>query len=403
MTTGNVELAQGPSTLAEYFKAYVVRLRSGELGALPIIIGIVLMGLVFGTQSDVFLTPRNITNLIVQASGLTAIAIGVVFVLLIAEIDLSVAWVGGVGAAMLAVLLRSTGLPWPLVVVAALTAVSLIGIVQGAIVAKLGVPSFVVSLAGLLAWNGVVLLIVGRGGTIVIQDKVIIGIANTFLSPSAGWLVATVVVGIFAASQFTQRIAKGRRGLPTKPLVVAVAQVAGAAALVAGLMVMFNRDRGLPLVTVIILVLLVGFGWLASRTKFGRHVYAVGGNPEAARRAGINVARIKIIVFMISSLMAGVGAIILASRLRSVDNAVGGGNLLLNAIAAAVIGGTSLFGGRGRVVNALLGALVIQSVENGLGLLGRGSGEKFIISGLVLLAAVIVDSVGRRNGQSGSK
>ena len=279
----------------------------------------------------------------------------------------------------------------------------MIGFVTGVIVTKAGVPSFVVTLAGLLVYSGVVLTLTteaSNSGTIRIQDDTVVDIAGAFLSDGLGWLLGIGSVVVFAAVQLRTALSRRSRGLQTKPVILVVLQIAGLAAVVAWAVWYANRDRGVPFVIVIMLVLLTFWSFVAARTAFGRHIYAVGGNPEAARRAGINVDRIRIAVFMIMGFMAGAGGIILASRIRSVSTGTGGGNLLLNVIAAAVIGGTSLFGGRGRPVNALLGALVIASVANGMDLLGLAAGTKFIVTGLVLLAAVLVDSISKKGRAS---
>jgi len=327
----------------------------------------------------------------------------VVFVLLLGEIDLSIGYVSAVAAVTMTLLMREPGgWPWPLAIGVALLAVAGIGLLQGLIITTFEVPSFVVTLAGLLAWNGVVLILIGGAGTVIIQERVVIGIANYFLPALWGWIVAALFVGGFAFLQVQQVLARRRQGLPTKPVLIVVLQGIFLAVLAGIAVYVSNQDRGVPFVGIILLIFLAGFSFIAVRTPFGRYVYAVGGNKEAARRAGITVERIRVIVFMLSSVMAGCGGIILASRLRSVDTAAGGGNLLLNAIAAAVIGGTSLFGGSGRVSSAVLGALVIASVENGMGLLGLSSGVKFVITGLVLLVAVLVDAISRRSrSQSG--
>jgi D-xylose transport system permease protein len=389
-------------SFSDYVNDWLRRVRAGDLGFLPIIVGLIVIAIIFGSLQPVFFSERNFVNLLLQMAGITAIAIGIVFVLLIAEIDLSVAFVSGVGAVIMALLLRESGpnWPWPLAVGAALLSTTAIGLLQGLIITKAGVPSFVVTLAGLLAWSGVVLILtteLSTAGVIVIQNPVVLGIANAFLPSFWGWVLFAVVVVGFAAMQLAQRQSHLRQNLSVKPVSLLALQFIGLA-IVTGVVVWYaNLDRGVPVVAVIILLLLLFWSFIARRTPFGRYVYAVGGNPEAARRAGINVDRIRIIVFMISGLMAGVGGIILAARLRSVDTNSGGGNLLLNAIAAAVIGGTSLFGGSGRVISALLGALVIASVENGMGLLGLPSGVKFVVTGGVLLAAVLVDSFSRRS------
>ncbi len=392
-------------SFGSYVSNWLRRVRAGDLGSLPIIIGLLAIFAYFGLQSPVFFGTRNFVNLLLQMAGITTMAIGVVFILLIAEIDLSIAFVGGVGGVTMTLLLRESGpaWPWPAAVGLALLTTTLIGLLHGLIITKASVPSFVVTLSGLLAWSGVVLIMTTKwttAGTIVIQNDVVLGIANQYLPPMWGWALAGFIVLVSAALQLFQRMTLVRQNLPAKPMSILLAQLVGLTAVISFVVWYANQDRGVPVVTVIVLVLLVFWSFVASRTRFGRYVYAVGGNPEAARRAGINVDRIRIMVFMISGFMAGVGGIILASRLRSVDTNTGGGNLLLNAIAAAVIGGTSLFGGSGRVSSALLGALVIASVENGMGLLGLASGEKFVITGLVLLFAVLIDSFSRRSRAS---
>jgi D-xylose transport system permease protein len=394
--------AAGRETLSGYASRWWQGVRAGELGSLPIIVGLVVIALVFGLLDETFFEERNFTNLLLQMAATATIAIGVVFVLLIGEIDLSVAYVSAVGGVVTALLLRPGDPGWPswLVIAIALTITTLIGMAHALIITKAGVPSFVVTLAGLLIWSGVVLYLTvdySDAGTIRIQDDTVIGIANNFLSPAWGWAIAVIVVVAYAVSQINT--ARGRRagGLYAKPASVLVLQVAGLAIVTFATVWYANRDRGVPTVTLILAILLVFWSFVASRLRFGRHVYAVGGNAEAARRAGINVDRIRIMVFMISGFMAGVGGIMLASRARSVATNAGGGNLLLNVIAAAVIGGTSLFGGTGRVVSALLGAIVIVSIENGMNLLGLPQGTRFIITGLVLLGAVLIDAISKRS------
>jgi D-xylose transport system permease protein len=393
--------ARGEQSLGAYLTAWWQRVRSGDLGSLPIVVGILAIVVVFGILDSRFFLERNFTNLLLQLAAVATIAIGIVFVLLIGEIDLSAAFVSAVGAVVMTLLLRpgDPGWPWWAAILAALAITTTIGFLHAIVITKAGVPSFVVTLAGLLTWSGVVLVLTTQfstAGTIRIQDDVVVGIANQFLNPGAGWLVGLLVAAGFGVAQF--RFAQIRRegGLEAKPVALIALQVLGVAIATLAVVGYANRDRGVPTVTLILLVFLVIWSFVASRTRIGRHVYAVGGSAEAARRAGINVDRVRIAVFMISSFMAGVGGIILASRLRSVATNTGGGNLLLNAIAAAVIGGTSLFGGKGRVISALLGAIVIASIENGMNLLGLASGTKFVITGLVLLAAVLVDALSKR-------
>jgi D-xylose transport system permease protein len=393
--------AHRPDTLSGYLQTWWQGVKYGELGSLPIIVGLGVIALVFGILDDTFLTERNFTNLLLQMTYIAVIAIGVVFVLLIGEIDLSVAYVSAVGGVVMTLLLRpdNPGWPWWAAVGVALLCTTAIGFAQALVITKAGVPSFVVTLAGLLIWQGVVLILVtsvSTGGTVRIQDDTVIGFANDFLSEAAGWILALVVVGAFALAQLYTARSRRATGLYAKPLVVIVLQIAGLALVTFAAVWYANQDRGVPQGFVILGVFLVFWSFVASRTRFGRHVYAVGGSAEAARRAGINVDRVRITVFMIGGFMAGVGGIMLASRLRSVATNTGGGDLLLNVIAAAVIGGTSLFGGVGRVTAALYGALVIVAIQNGLDLLSIRSGTKFVITGLVLLAAVLVDAYAKR-------
>jgi D-xylose transport system permease protein len=376
-----------PETFSGYLRRWWERVRAGDLGSLPIVVGLVV--------------ERNFTNLLLQMATVATIAIGIVFVLLIGEIDLSVAYVSAVGAVVMALMLRpgDPGFPWWLAIGLALAVTTTIGFLHSIVITKAGVPSFVVTLAGLLMWSGVVLILTTQystAGTIRIQDKTVVGIANDFLPLFWGWVVGGVIVAGYALSQLQAARSRLASGLYAKPAPVLLLQIAGLALVTFAAVWYANLDRGVPTVTVILLILLAFWSFVAARLRFGRHVYAVGGNAEAARRAGINVDRVRMAVFMISGFMAGVGGIILASRLRSVATGTGGGNLLLNVIAAAVIGGTSLFGGTGRVVSALLGALVIAAIENGMNLLGLASGTKFVITGLVLLGAVLVDALSKR-------
>jgi D-xylose transport system permease protein len=388
-------------TLSGYLRLWWQGVRAGELGTLPIIIGLLLIGLTFGILEENFLTERNLTNLLLQTAAYAAIAIGVVFVLLIGEIDLSVAYVSAVGAVVMTLLLRpdDPGWPWWAAIAVALLCTTTIGLLQALVITKAGVPSFVVTLAGFLIWSGVVLILTTQystAGTIRIQDDTVIGIANDFLSEVWGWILAVAVVVAYAALQLRTALSRRAGGLAGKPMALIVLQTLGLAVVTFGAVWYLNEDRGVPQVMLILGVLLLLWSFVAGRTRFGRHVYAVGGSAEAARRAGIDVDRVRIAVFMISGFMAGVGGIILASRLRSVATNTGGGNLLLLVIAAAVVGGTSLFGGTGRVIAALLGALVIASIQNGMDLMGLASGTKFVITGLVLLGAVLIDAFAKR-------
>jgi D-xylose transport system permease protein len=374
-------------------------LKAGDVGSLPIVIGLALIVVFFYSKNENFLTAGNFTNLMTQMAGVTTIAIGVVFVLLLGEIDLSIAYVAGVAGVIVAQLQVPDG-HWEVkgvvAIAIAVAITALIGGVQGSFVAYVGVPSFVVTLAGLLFWQGVILYRIGEAGVIIIEDSKINDVANYFFSDRAGLLIAGLATALFALSTLAGVVGRRRHGIRTDNIVLVVAKLAFVAAVMFGAVLWANKERGFPLAFVLVIILLVFWTWVAERTTFGRHVYAVGGNAEAARRAGINVARIRVYVFMISGLMAGFGGVILAARLNSVDLNAGGGTLLLDAISAAVIGGTSLFGGRGRVISALLGALVISTVGNGIDLLGYSSAIKYMVTGLILLAAVTLDAVSRR-------
>ncbi len=376
--------------------------KAGDVGVMPVVIALIIITLVFYKVNSNFLTAGNFTNLMTQMAAVTTIAIGVVFVLLIGEIDLSIGYMSGVAGVVVAKL-QFPDSSWEvhgvLAIAIAVLVVALIGLFQGSFVAILGVPSFVVTLAGLLFWQGAIQYTIGDQGVIVIDDSLINNVANYFFSDTAGYLIAAIVSGLFLLATLAGVISRRRHGIYTDNLVVVTAKIVGLAAIAFGVVYWANQERGFPVAFLLVIVLLVLFTWLAERTTFGRHVYAVGGNAEAARRAGINVRNIRLIVFMISGAMAGLGGVILASRLNSVDLNAGGGTLLLDAIAAAVIGGTSLFGGRGRVISALMGALVISTLANGIDLAGWNSAIKFMATGAILLFAVTLDTLLRRRQQ----
>jgi D-xylose transport system permease protein len=396
--TGVPSGGQGES-LGTYARRWWAGVRSGELGSLPIIVGLILIAIIFQSQNDRFLTAGNFVNLIVQMAAITILGMGIVFVLLLGEIDLSIGFVSGVAGVTTALLMIPDGSnefpAIPAIAVALLVGLA-IGTLHGLLITKIGIPSFVVTLAGLLAWNGVVLLLIGDRGTVIIQNSLVIGFANDFLPDATAWIVLIAGIALYAGILLNSYRTRRKAGLPAEPMALLALRVGGLA--LAGFVVVYvaNQDRGIPYVFLVITALYILWTYVLNRTRFGRHIYAVGGNAEAARRAGINVDNVRIACFAICSLMAALGGIVLASRLRSIDTNSGGGDLLLNSIAAAVIGGTSLFGGRGHMKSAVLGALVIASITNGLGLLGLSAGTRFVITGLVLLAAVAVDSLSRR-------
>jgi D-xylose transport system permease protein len=373
--------------------------KSGNLGVLPVAVGLLGIVVYFSFTATNFFSAANFNNVIVQMAGTTMLAYGVVFVLLLGEIDLSIGYLSGIAALSVAEFQlagSSHDYPGIIAIALAILIVAAIGAAQGSIVALVGVPSFVVTLAGLLIWQGVILHVLELRGVIIIEDSLVNDLANYFFSNTAGWIIAAVISGGYLAIVLGGVLGRRRAGVAVGRPVLSVAKVLGVAAASFGVVAICNRDRGLPLAGLLVVVFLVALTFLAKRTPFGRHVYAVGGSAEAARRAGISVTRVRILVFMISGIMCGVGGVILAARLNSVDLNVGGGTLLLDAISAAVIGGTSLFGGRGEVRSALLGSLVIATIANGLNTGGYSTGTIYVVTGVILLLAVTLDTIARR-------
>jgi D-xylose transport system permease protein len=373
-------------------------LRTGNLGPAPVIIALAVVVLIFAFTAQNFWSPANFQNIITAMAGPTLIAYGVVFVLLIGEIDLSVGYVSGVAGVIVAQMQRPDGanVTWSVCILAALAATTLIGAFQGSFVALIGVPSFVVTLAGLLIWNGVIFK--ALPGVITIQSQKINDFSNYLLSPTAGWIIAGIVSGLYVGGTLWSALAGARHGIKVRDPVLLLFKVIVVPAIAFVTVWILNKpgSGGVPLGLLLMIFALVVLTFLAKRTTFGRHVYAVGGNAEAARRAGINVPRVRIFVFMIAGLMSGLGGIVLAARLQSVDLQAGSGDLLINVIAAAVIGGTSLFGGRGEVRNALIGAALIYTIESGMFILGYTTGVIYIVTGVILLLAVTFDTIVRR-------
>ncbi|MBB5808655.1 D-xylose transport system permease protein [Saccharothrix ecbatanensis] len=438
----------------EAARDYLARLRGGELGSLPALLGVVVLLIVFSSLADTFLTLGNIANLLAQGASVVIIAMGLVFVLLLGEIDLSAGTASGVCASVMALHLVKGGnllggmgdtvfyLFCGILVLAAVfaalmriwagTALSLvalgialfgvpanawiemllavcvgaaIGSITGFLVARVGIPSFVVTLALFLAWGGVILQFIGQGGTLGLNNDTLFNVANGNLSIAGSWALFVLATGGYAAVVLGRHFSRLRRGLvasPT-PMVLAKVGVVALLAAVATYALTLNRSQssvvvitGVPFVVPIVLVLLVIGTFVLERTRYGRHVYAVGGNKEAARRAGINVAQIRMSVFVIASSLAAIGAIVYSSKVGSVDPNAGGGNTLLMAVGAAVIGGTSLFGGKGKLRDAVIGGAVLAIIQNGMGLLKQPAAVVFIVTGLVLLLAASVDALSRR-------
>jgi D-xylose transport system permease protein len=381
-----------PRPRAEFLR----RFRQGDLGSLRVLIAIAVIWAIFQIAEPRFLTAVNLTNLVLQITAVGLISVGVVLVLLLGEIDLSVGAVSGVCSAIMAVLSVQHGWNPYLAIAAGVVAGASIGLFQGFMFDFFGIPSFVVTLAGLLAWQGVQLKVLGDTGTVNLTDPTITGLTSTFYSDAVGWIIAIVGVGLFAGTRLWGRRSRLRAGLEAPPLGADVLRISVVAVAVFATVAVLNASRGVPLACLILLGFVLVFQYITTRTRFGRHIFAVGGSAEAARRAGISIMRVRVVVFMLASTMAAVGGIMAASRLLAVNQSSGGSDLLLLAIAGPVVAGTSLFGGRGSVWTALLGAVVIGSISNGMDLLALASSIQFIVTGAVLLAAVVVDALARR-------
>ena len=375
-------------------------LARGDLASVRVLLGIAVIWTIFQIANDRFLSAVNLSNLTLQIAATATISIGVVLVLLLGEIDLSVGAVSGLAAGVMAVLTVQHG--WaPILGIGAGLAVGVaIGAFNGFIVTRFGVPSFVVTLAGLLAWQGALLWVLGDTGSVNLPPSLITDLTTTFFDPVVGWILGAAAIVAYAASRLAVRRRREAAGLGVSPLSGLVLQLAVIAAAVIAAIAILNADRGVPLAAVIVVVLMILFTFITERTRYGRHIFAVGGNEEAARRAGINVNRIKVSVFTLASMLAAAGGILAASRLLAVNQQSGSGDVLLLAIAGPVIAGTSLFGGRGYIWSALLGAVVIGSISNGMDLLALDSDVKFMITGAVLLGAVTIDAVTRQRREA---
>lgn len=372
------------------------RLAAGDLGLLPLILGVCVIGVAFQLLNSNFLSPRNLSYLSLQIGSLAVLAIGVSLVLLVGEIDLSVGAVSGLCGATMAVLISSHGWPGWAAMLACLSAGAVIGLVQGWWIVFIGVPSFIVTLTGLLVWQGLQLIILGNQGEAPVNNHFIDDIASTYLPSGAGIAIAIGVCLVAGGYLVVSRRLTARSGYENAPLVSDWARWALIAIATLGSTLVLNQFLGVPYLLLAVVVIATFFGVVTSQTPLGRHIYAVGANSEAARRAGVRVPQLKLVLFMTVSVLAAVAGIIDASRGLVVTVNSGGGDVTLEAIAAAVIGGTSLFGGRGRIPGALLGALVIGAVTNGLDLLGQSAAAQTIAAGLILLAAVSVDVLSRR-------
>ncbi len=395
------------TTLGGYLRAWLKRMRSGESGVLPVVGGLIILTVIFQTQSSVFLSAGNITNLLIQGSTFVVLGMAEVWLLVLGEIDLSVGYVSAIGAAITAIMI---GPPHPLPLWFAMpvgvVVTGAVGALWGTLVIRLRLPSFVVTLAGLLGGEGVLIWLVngnGTGGTIRIENNVFLDLTSGNLSLAAGWIVTIAAVVVFGGLIFLRDRSRRRSGLVAAPLVVTLAKIVGLAAAGVALVLVCNTNRGelvtlqgIPYAVVIVIALVVLTSFMLDRTRFGRYLYAIGANAEAARRSGVSLGWNRLWAFVLTGVTAGIGGMLYAARLGSVSNNVDGGTLVLYAVAAAVIGGASLFGGRGKMVHALLGGIVIATIYNGMGLIGLAADYQYMITALVLLAAVTVDALARR-------
>lgn len=368
-------------------------------GVLPVTLALVVIAAVFGSLSEHFLSPENLTNLALQLAATGTISLGIIMVLLLGEIDLSAGSVSGLAAVVMTLLSVKHGIPAGIAIAVAIVAAIAIGLLHGALFTLLGIPSFVVSLAGLIGWQGVLLYVLGSGGTINLSFTGFVArLSDTWLPAWLSWLLLAAGVGVWLAAVLSQRGMRKRSGLPVPTAVRDLVPAAAVTTVSVITVVVFSQDRGVPLLLPIFVMLVIGFDLLLRHTVTGQRIYAVGGNAEAARRAGINVTGIRMLAFALCSGLAAVGGILAASRLAAVNQSSGGSDILLMAIAAAVIGGTSLFGGRGRTYAALLGILVIQSISNGMLLLNADSSVRYMVTAGVLVLAVAIDSLARKAG-----
>jgi len=397
-------------SVGEYIRAVGKKVRSGESGVLPVVGGLILLVLIFQIQDSVFLSAGNLVNLLVQGSVFMLLGMAEVWVLVLGEIDLSVGYVAGIGGTVMAILSTTHGLPWPVAILGGVAATAAIGALMGTIIIRLRLPSFIVTLAGLLGFEGVLLYLVnanGTGGTIRLTNPVLLNLTNGNMSVAAGWIVMIVAVALFGSLTYLRDRHRRVSGLVAPPVIISVAKVVAMAAAGVALVLVCNTNRGVlipvqgvPWVVLIVLGVLAAWTFLLGRTRFGRYLYAMGNNSEAARRAGISLGWNKLWAFVLAGFTAGIAGVVYASRLGSISNNIDGGTLVLYAVASAVIGGASLFGGRGKMVHALLGGLVIATIYNGMGLLGLAASYQYMVTALVLLAAVTIDSLARRGRES---
>jgi D-xylose transport system permease protein len=393
------------ATLGESARAYLTRVRGGDVGALPAVAGLIVLVAVFSAlRPTTFTDAFNFANLIQQGAPIIVIAMGLVFVLLLGEIDLSAGVAAGTSAAVMGVFLTNHHWNWILATIICLLTGGVIGTIMGLLVARLGIPSFVVTLAAFLGLQGVTLVIIGEGGTIAFRDKTILALMNNNMPVWLGWVLWLVLIGGYALLTFRRSVTRRKAGLTGDPLAVWMFKTIALAVITGAAVAYLSKERspgtisikGVPIVVAILVGLLVVLTFVLTRTAWGRHVYAVGGNAEAARRAGINVPAVRLVCFIICSTLAAAAGILFSSYDNSVSPSTGANTVLLFAVGAAVIGGTSLFGGKGRIVDAIIGGFVIAVISNGMALLNQSAGRVYMVTGLVLLVAASVDAISRR-------
>ena len=405
MSVNTENLASQEVTLKTVLSDYVAKIKAGDIGALPAFLGLISLGLVFTFSSQYFLTARNMANLLTQAAPVIVIAMGLVFVLLLGEIDLSAGFASGVCGAAMVLLINDHKFPWYLALFVSIVIGVGLGWLMGTLVARLRIPSFVVTLSAFLAFQGVLLLMAGNGGTILLQDRFIIAVQNNNLTPVVSWLFSIVGLALYVGLGLNRILHRRRKNLKSELFKVWLTKNVILVILGVGATYVLNMQRGnppnssikgMPIVVPVLLAILMIGTFVLNRTVFGRHLYAVGGNAEAARRSGINVRRVRTLAFMICSGLAAIAGMLFASMSNSISPTTGGGTTLLYAVGAAVIGGTSLFGGKGKLRDAILGGLVVAIINNGMGLLGFSSGTQYLVTGGVLLISASVDAISRK-------
>jgi D-xylose transport system permease protein len=405
MSVNTENLAHGETNLKTVFSDYLAKIKAGDIGALPAFLGLISLGLVFTFSSVYFLTARNMANLITQAAPVMVIAMGLVFVLLLGEIDLSAGFASGVCGATMVLLINDHHFPWYAALLVSIIVGMGLGWAMGTLVARLRIPSFVVTLSTFLAFQGILLLMAGNGGTILLQDRFIIAVENNNLTPLTSWLFSIICLALYVGIGLNRILHQRRKHLKSELFQIWLAKNVILVVSVIGVTLLLNAERGnppnssikgLPIVVPVLLAILVVGTFVLNRTVFGRHLYAVGGNAEAARRSGINVRRVRTMAFIICTGLSAIAGMLFASISNSISPTTGGGTTLLYAVGAAVIGGTSLFGGKGKLRDAVLGGLVVAIINNGMGLLGFSPGTQYLVTGGVLLISASVDAISRK-------